>query len=336
MADDFAEFDDDDFLVEDEEESSNRPFILAVMGLVGVLLITVVVLGLYMTFAGGSNEPTATEVANEVNAEQAATATHISATNEAILTQNAKVTQTLEARQMTDEAPAEMTPEPEPEVTEEPDEVAATAGDIAEDSLDGEETGDASIDGEGDNATASDDGAMDEDGVAMDSDDVSMDSEDTGDASMDGEGDNAATSEDGSLAEDGAAMDSGDTATDEGGEESEDAEPNAAATSIFNGVSTVTPESAVAAGSDSDDGTADGVDSDQSAEIASSDSDASAVVGGSSAEAGSTTGTEAIDASQEFATLPETGLFSTLFGSIGAAVVLLLSFVGARRLRRED
>lgn len=104
MADDFEEFDDDDFIVEDEEGQSNRPFILAVMGLLGVLLVSVIILGVFTTFSGNDTDTPSEEVA-AVDSEQSAQATMISATNEAIETQNAYVTQTLESRRLTDEAP---------------------------------------------------------------------------------------------------------------------------------------------------------------------------------------------------------------------------------------
>ena len=137
MADDFAEFDDDDdFILEDEDGPSNRPFILAFMGLVGVLLVSLIVLGVYVAFFNNPTTPPTEEevVAAALDSPQAQEATQISATNEAIETQNAYVTQTLESRQMTDEAPTESPTEipatetPEPTATEALEVVEGEAG----------------------------------------------------------------------------------------------------------------------------------------------------------------------------------------------------------------
>lgn len=109
----------EEFIVEEEEETqSNRPFIFALSGLVGILLLSLLCLGAYQIFFAGDGD--GTPVA-DVSDDIAATATIISATNEAIETQNALVTQTLVAMELTAQAPtATFTPTPPPTNTPTP------------------------------------------------------------------------------------------------------------------------------------------------------------------------------------------------------------------------
>ncbi|MDJ0756526.1 MAG: hypothetical protein QNJ45_23535 [Ardenticatenaceae bacterium] len=107
----------EEFIVEEEEETqSNRPFVFAAAGLVGILVLCLGVLGVYQLFFDGADDGQAVA---EGDAGIAATATVISATNEAIETQNAYVTQTLVAMELTANAPTE-TPTPLPTATATP------------------------------------------------------------------------------------------------------------------------------------------------------------------------------------------------------------------------
>ncbi len=106
----------EEFVIEEEEAPSNRPFLLAVGALLGVLLVALLCLGVYQIFFDSGD---GTEVATDNGL--AATATSISATNEAIETQNAFVTQTIVAMDLTAQAPTATptlpptsTPRPEP------------------------------------------------------------------------------------------------------------------------------------------------------------------------------------------------------------------------------
>lgn len=96
------EYDDVDeyVIVQENEESSNRPFLVAAGALVGILLLSLLCLGAVRLFGGGGDD--GTPVADE---SSLMTATSISATNEAIATQNSFVTQTIVAMKLTDEAP---------------------------------------------------------------------------------------------------------------------------------------------------------------------------------------------------------------------------------------
>lgn len=107
----------EEFIVEEEEEAqSNRPFVFAAAGLVGILVLCLGVLGVYQLFFDGADDGQAVA---EGDPGIAATATVISATNEAIETQNAFVTQTLVAMELTANAPTE-TPTPLPTFTPTP------------------------------------------------------------------------------------------------------------------------------------------------------------------------------------------------------------------------
>ncbi len=109
----------EEFVIEEEETPSNRPFLLAAGGLIAIFVLALLCLGVYQIFFNGSEDPTAV-ADNGI----AATATSISATNEAIETQNAFDTQTLAAMELTSQAPTATptlaptnTPQPSPTPT---------------------------------------------------------------------------------------------------------------------------------------------------------------------------------------------------------------------------
>lgn len=134
----------EEFVIEEEEAetSSNRPFILAAGGLVAILLTALLCLAVYQFFFNGDQEADAV-----ADSAIAITATSISATNEAIETQNAFVTQTLVAMEMTAQAPTS-TPTLQPTATPSPPPTATpTATPVVQ------------ADEEADGATAEADGA---------------------------------------------------------------------------------------------------------------------------------------------------------------------------------
>lgn len=105
-------FDDDldEILVDDDitVTETNRTFPIAALSLLGIGAAALLCLGLYTFFF--PNEGDNTEVADS---GIAVTASVIAVTNEYIATQNGFVTQTLEARRLTQEAPTETaTPRP--------------------------------------------------------------------------------------------------------------------------------------------------------------------------------------------------------------------------------
>lgn len=108
----------EEFIVEEEAEaSSNRPFAFALAGLLGILLLSLLALGAYQLFFSGNGDNGQAVAGGDDGI--AATATVISATNEAIETQNAFVTQTLVAMELTAQAPT-FTPTPPPTLTPTP------------------------------------------------------------------------------------------------------------------------------------------------------------------------------------------------------------------------
>lgn len=110
MSDNFDEF-DDEFILDDEAGGGSRTFRLTAGALVGVLLISLLCYGAFSFLGGGEEEGTAVAV----DTSTAATATSISATNEAVATYNSFVTQTIESMEMTANAPtATFTPTPLP------------------------------------------------------------------------------------------------------------------------------------------------------------------------------------------------------------------------------
>lgn len=114
MSDEF----DDEILLDDDDGGSSRPFLLTAGALIGIMLLSLACLAIFNLIGGGGEEVATTEegtAVSEVDSESAATATAISATNEAIMTANAFVTQTIESITLTAEAPTNTptnTPEP--------------------------------------------------------------------------------------------------------------------------------------------------------------------------------------------------------------------------------
>jgi hypothetical protein len=86
----------DDFIVEDQERSAGSPFLILAGILGAIFFLAVVCIGAILLTRGDGNET-----------DPAAEGTRIAvvSTNEAIMTQNAFVTQTLIARTMTAAAP---------------------------------------------------------------------------------------------------------------------------------------------------------------------------------------------------------------------------------------
>lgn len=110
----------DEFIIEEEEGPSNRPFLVAAGSLLALLVISLICLGGVRTLGiGGGGEPAEDPEAIAQQQAVAETATAISATNEAIAEQNALVTQTIVALTATAAAPTE-TPTPSPTATNTP------------------------------------------------------------------------------------------------------------------------------------------------------------------------------------------------------------------------
>ena len=136
----------DEIIIENnEEERSNRPFMLALLGLLGIGVGAFLCLGAFQLLGfGGQADPTVSAEMLTVTVQVAA----IEATNDAVATQNVYVTQTLEARDAQATANAVLptnTPEPTetPVPTNSPVPVAAVGGseEGAEASGDSEDTG---------------------------------------------------------------------------------------------------------------------------------------------------------------------------------------------------
>lgn len=112
--------DSDEFIIEEDEGPSNRPFLVAAGSLLVLLIISMACLGAVRNFGLGA--ATVAQEDPEAIAQQlavGATATAISATNEAIAAQNELVTQTIVALTATAGAPTS-TPTPSPSPTNTP------------------------------------------------------------------------------------------------------------------------------------------------------------------------------------------------------------------------
>lgn len=101
----------DDFIVEEQERSGGSPFVV-LAGILGAVFFLAVICIIAVLATRGSDEPTVDPIAQ-------ATSDAIVATNEAVMTQNAFVTQTLIARTLTAAAPTN-TPPPTPTSTNTP------------------------------------------------------------------------------------------------------------------------------------------------------------------------------------------------------------------------
>jgi hypothetical protein len=139
----------DEFIIEEDEGPSNRPFLVAAGSLLGLLVLSLICLGAVRTLnLGGNGTPQEDPaVIAQQNAIEA-TATSISATNEAIAQQNELVTQTIIALTATAAAPTE-TPTPSPTATNTPTTEPSptpTETPVVSDEGDGEE-GDSEADG---------------------------------------------------------------------------------------------------------------------------------------------------------------------------------------------
>ncbi|MCA9979483.1 MAG: hypothetical protein KDD89_01565, partial [Anaerolineales bacterium] len=110
----------DEFIIEEDEGPSNRPFLVAAGSLITLLVLSLVCLGAVRTLGiGGGSDPAEDPEVIAQQASIAETATAISATNEAIAEQNALVTQTIIALTATAAAPTQ-TPTPSPPPTKTP------------------------------------------------------------------------------------------------------------------------------------------------------------------------------------------------------------------------
>jgi type II secretory pathway pseudopilin PulG len=112
--------DSDEFIIEEDEGPSNRPFLVAAGSLLVLLIVSMLCLGAVRNFGLG-NAGTVAEDPEAIAQQLAigATATAISATNEAIAAQNELVTQTIVALTATAAAPTS-TPTPSPSPTNTP------------------------------------------------------------------------------------------------------------------------------------------------------------------------------------------------------------------------
>lgn len=97
---------EDEILLDDDEGGSNRPFILTAGALIGVMVVALLCYAIFNAFGGVEPTTDGEEVA-QIDNGGAATATSISATNEAIATMNSFVTQTIESITLTASAPTE-------------------------------------------------------------------------------------------------------------------------------------------------------------------------------------------------------------------------------------
>ncbi|MCB0036321.1 MAG: hypothetical protein KDE51_19955, partial [Anaerolineales bacterium] len=97
---------EDEIILDDDEGGSNRPFILTAGALIGVMVVALLCYAIFNSFGGVDTSTGEEEIAQTDNAS-AATATSISATNEAIATMNSFVTQTIESITLTASAPTE-------------------------------------------------------------------------------------------------------------------------------------------------------------------------------------------------------------------------------------
>lgn len=147
----------DEFIIEEDEGPSNRPFLVAAGSLLGLLVLSLICLGAVRTLGiGGGGTPAEDPAVIAQNESIAATATSISATNEAIAQQNELVTQTIVALTETAAAPTETptpsptmtntpTPEPSPTPTETPVVAEGEEGEAGEEGEEGEAAGDGGL-----------------------------------------------------------------------------------------------------------------------------------------------------------------------------------------------
>lgn len=102
MSEDFS----DDFIIEEEEQGANRTFLIIAGSLVGVLILIIACVALFAFINRGNN-------AEEIAAIETA--------NAMVATQNARVTETIVAMELTANAPtATFTPSPSPPPTDTP------------------------------------------------------------------------------------------------------------------------------------------------------------------------------------------------------------------------
>jgi LPXTG-motif cell wall-anchored protein len=110
MSEDFS----DDFIIEEEEEGANRTFLIIAGSLVGIfiLIIGCVLLYAFLNRGGNANEIAEIETANAQTAIE-----------------NARVTQTIIAMNLTNEAPTQtFTPSPSPPATNTPTATSSPTG----------------------------------------------------------------------------------------------------------------------------------------------------------------------------------------------------------------
>ncbi|MEM7801279.1 MAG: hypothetical protein AAF633_18950 [Chloroflexota bacterium] len=171
----------DEIIVDDEYTDNSRSFPLYVLGLLGVGVASLICLGLYLFIVDQPNpEEEAQAIANQGIAE---TSTIIAVTNEFITTQNAFVTQTLEARELTANAPTETsTPAPSDTPTQTRTPVPTTTPAPAENIVGS--VGGSDDDGEGSEEAAGGEGDASEEVASVGDEAIAdADSSGTGDAS---------------------------------------------------------------------------------------------------------------------------------------------------------